>query len=141
MGRPDESPDLSGNVAFNLGVGPRPVPMPNMQDPAIYLDFFARTLDSAIGRHPNLSRHPLAAAARPNGKRQAREWIQGLVRDKVSNPKWFHKNARQIIFVAQLFSPNYFIALVIAVRPRMWLPRWRTDYPLRGARFRNAEPK
>ena len=54
-------PDLLGNVALNLGVCPRAVPMTNLQEPAVYMDFFASALDVAL--FPHLRRHPLAAAA------------------------------------------------------------------------------
>ena len=95
MGSSNEWPDPSGNVALNPGVCPRPVPMPDDQDPAIDLGFSARTLHFAL--FPLPSRHPLATAARLNGQEQ--------VRERVSNRKWHHKDLAEtigIIFV-QLF--------------------------------------
>ena len=68
MGSPDGWPDLLGNVALNLGVCPCTVPTPNLQDPEIYLVFFARTLDIPLCTH--LARHPLSAAAKLTGKKQ-----------------------------------------------------------------------
>ena len=62
-----ERADLLGNVALNLGARSHPAPTPAMRDPAISLGFFAREL--AVARLPTLSRHPLAAAARLNGKK------------------------------------------------------------------------
>ena len=96
MGSPNERPDLLGNDASNLGVCPCPVPTP-------YLDSYARTLDSAL--FPHLSRHPIAAAERLNGKKQARDWIKGQVREGVSNTGWHRKDLVRIIGIifAQLF--------------------------------------
>ena len=56
-----------------------------MQDPAVCLDFFARTLDFALFPHP--SGHPLAAAARLNGQKQSWKWIQEQVPEGVTNQK------------------------------------------------------
>ena len=99
----DHWPDLLGNVALDLGVCPRPAPTPNMRDPAIYLDVFAMTLHFASFPHP--SGRPLVAAARPDGKIQAWEWIRGQAREGVRNPEWPHKESADkigIIF-SQLF--------------------------------------
>ena len=68
MGSSDGWPDLLGNDALNLGVCPCTVPTPNLQDPEIYLVFFARTLDIPLCTH--LARHPLSAAAKLTGKKQ-----------------------------------------------------------------------
>lgn len=87
MGSFGEWPDLLGHVALNLGVRPRPAPMPTVQGPAIYLDFFARSLDCALT--PHLRRHTLAAAARLNAKNQSSEWLQEQAREGVSNPVWY----------------------------------------------------
>ena len=96
MGSPGRSPNLSGNVAWNLGVRPRAAPMPNMRDPAAYLGFFAGTLDCAL--FPHLSRRPLAPE-------EAWKWIQGQLRDGVRNPEWRHEDtAGKIgIILDQLF--------------------------------------
>ena len=79
LGRPTEWSDLLGPVASNLGVCPRAAPMPNLQDPATYLGFLARTFDFLP--FPHRSRHPRAAAAELNGKTE--EWgrTQVQVRD------------------------------------------------------------
>ena len=103
MGSSDGRPDLLGNVAVNLAVCPRAAPMSNAQGPAIFLDFFARTL--AFARLPRLSRHLLAAAAIVNGKKQKWEWIQENVKEGVRNPAWYRGGLADeigVIFV-QLF--------------------------------------
>ena len=95
MGSSDGWPDPSGNVALNPGVCPRPVPISDVQDPAIDLGFSARTLH--FSPFPLSSRLPLATAARLNGQEQ--------VRERVSNRKWHHKDlAEKIgIIIVQLF--------------------------------------
>ena len=62
-------PDLRGNMAVNLVVLPRAVPLPNLGNPEVYLDFPLRMLDFAVS--PHLSRHPRAAAAGLGGRKEA----------------------------------------------------------------------
>ena len=93
--------------------------MLHLGDPAIYLDFFARSLDFALW--PHLSRHPLAAAKRINGEKQACEWIPGQVREGVSNPEWYRKDVVGEIGIicAQSFRRIRNCRLPLHVVPRM----------------------
>ena len=88
MASSDEWPDLLGHVAFNPGVCPRTVPMPNLQDSMIHLGFFARAWHFAL--FPHLSRLELSAAVRIGGEKQAWEWIQEKARGGVSSPGGYH---------------------------------------------------
>ena len=65
----DGWPDPLGYVAVSLGVCPGGVPLPDLQNPEIRLDFFAEIPDFAVC--PDLSRHPPAAAAGISGKKRA----------------------------------------------------------------------
>ena len=49
---------LLGAAARPLGVRPVAPPLPNLRDPALYLDVFGQTLDYAV--FPHKSKHPLA---------------------------------------------------------------------------------
>ena len=86
-----------------MGVRTRTAPMPELQDSASYLDFFATTLD--FGLFPHLSRNPLAAAAKLNGKEQAWQRIQEQVSEGVRNPEWYRKDLADELGLrlAQLF--------------------------------------
>ena len=114
MGSSGEWPELSANVAFDLGERSRPVPIPDLLGPAIYLDLFAGTLDFAALSH--LSLHPRPTAARRNGDEQAWEWIQVQAREGVSNSEWYREDlmTKVCVIFGQLFltlgQPFLFLA-------------------------------
>ena len=78
MGSSDQWPGLLGSAGSNVVVCRRPAPTPNMKDPSIFFDFFAKTLGFVL--FPRHSRHPLAAAARLNGEIEAWGWLQEQAR-------------------------------------------------------------
>ena len=57
-GAESDWPFLLGGAARCLGVRPTCPPLPNLRDPAAFLDFFGQTLESAA--FPHKSKHRLA---------------------------------------------------------------------------------
>ena len=75
---------------MNLGVRPRPIPPPNLENPEVYLDLLIRMLDSAA--FPHLSRRPQATAAGLVGRKGAWGRIREQMREGARNPAWFRRD-------------------------------------------------
>ena len=99
----EEWPQISGTVAKTLGIDPTPPPKSDLLVPAVFLDFFSRTLDFA--GFPYRSRRPLAAASDTDRKPKASERIREQVSDGVRDPKWVREDT--IGFILAQLSSNY----------------------------------
>ena len=99
----EEWPQISGTVAKTLGIDPTPPPKSDLLVPAVFLDFFSRTLDFA--GFPYRSRRPLAAASDTDRKPKASERIREQVSDGVRDPKWVREDLADTFgfILAQLF--------------------------------------
>ena len=64
-GSAGEWPLILGAVAKKLGVYRTPPPKPDMKDPEVYLDLFAKTLD--VATFPKIGRHALSVASGADG--------------------------------------------------------------------------
>ena len=64
---------LLGEAARSLGVRPVAPHLPNLSDPALYLDFFGQILDYAVFRYK--SKHTLALGSVINSESKDWEWI------------------------------------------------------------------
>ena len=80
---------FGGSVAIKLGVLPRAISKPNLNQSNVFLDFVVRTLHFAV--FPHLSRHHEAAAASIGRNKEAWNWIQSQVRTGIQDPEWGHK--------------------------------------------------
>ena len=81
---------LLGEAARSLGVAPVAPPLPDLSDPARYLDFFGQALDSGV--FPYKSRHPLAIGPEIKSKSKACEWICEQICVGASHPQWIHRS-------------------------------------------------
>ena len=64
-GSAEEWPLILGAAAKKVGVYRTPAPKPDLQDPEVYLDLFAKTLDLATS--PQIGRHALSVASGADG--------------------------------------------------------------------------
>ena len=91
MRPPGSWPDPLGSSSMNLGARSRAIPLPNLQNPEVYMDFFSGMVDFAL--FPRLSRRPQETAAGLGGEKRARDWIQEQIRDGVRNSAQFHRES------------------------------------------------
>ena len=107
MPRADETESyratLLGEAARSSGVRPVAPPLPNLSDPALYLDFFGQTLDYAV--FPHKSRCPVAAGSDVSSKTKAWGWICVHITLDASQPRRMRRSRFDQfgIFFAGLF--------------------------------------
>ena len=76
-------------VSRPLGVRPAAPPLPNLSDPALFLDFFAQTLEYAA--FPHRSKHHMALGSDIGTKGQAWMWICEQITESATHPEWIHR--------------------------------------------------
>ena len=110
---------LLGEAARSLGVRPVAPPLPNLSDPALYLDFCGTTLDYAVS--PHKSRCPLAVGSDINTKTKAWECICDQICVEALHPQWARRSKidQLGILFADLINETGDCRLPICVGPKV----------------------